>query len=108
MLKDNEIQQLNAIDTLLRSISPDKLLAMAEQEQIVEKLAGAYNGNTSFIKAMHNELTFTYNEIIHLRTELQGLKDDMRTMVKAMRTMQNGVAQSYGDLAPLCSKYGQY
>jgi len=108
MLNDNEMRQLDAIDTILRSIGPDKLLQLAEQELIVEKLAGAYNGNKSFIRSMYNDLLYAHSETMALRQELNSLKDDMRIMVKAMRAMQNGATASYGDLVPLCSKYGQY
>jgi len=108
MLNDNEMRQLDAIDTILRSIGPDKLLAMAEQELIVEKLAGAYNGNKSFIRSMYNDLIYAHSETIALRAELNNVKDDMRIMVKAMRNLQNGASQSYSDMTPLCSKYGQY
>jgi hypothetical protein len=108
MLNDEQMQQLYALNTVLNTLSPDKLLQLIEQDQVIDVLSGAHRAGTSFLLEMYNRLALANMEVMALRNEVTTLKSDVSILVKSIRSMQNGVSQSYGDMTPLCSKHGYY
>lgn len=108
MLNNEQMQQLYALNTVLNTLSPDKLLQLIEQDQVMDVLSGAHRAGTSFLLEMHNRLAVADMEVMTLRTEITTLKSDVSILVKSLRSMQNGMANSYGDLTSIASRYGHY
>jgi hypothetical protein len=57
---------------------------------------------------MYNRLALANMEVMALRNEVTTLKSDVSILVKSIRSMQNGMANSYGDLTSIASRYGHY
>jgi hypothetical protein len=104
-LTQQDREKLELLDTILSSISVERLKELAEEEAVVAALKGDKQQGY-ILRQLVDEHNTMYTDLMNTRLEMQTLKNDMIAVIKAISNLYNPPYNQ--ELQSIKSKYGVY